>query len=251
MCIFAPEMNKSPLTNNQKIKAWTHLAIIVLMVAGLIFCACRIFISCGGERHSSTRDRKHEAAWNDNYKDHREPVRSWPSIFNDLQETQLAAAQKNGINASLTREDVEAGKYDLTYIETCDHYVVDELTHSVPYLVPKAATLVDEIGKAFQDSLYVRGYNRNHRIIVTSVTRTRSDVQRLQRQNANATENSCHCYATTVDITYNRFDKPEQRTATDEKLVQLLMQTVDDFRNAKRCYVKYERKQACLHITVR
>ena len=29
------------------------------------------------------------------------------------------------------------------------------------------------------------------------------------------------------------------------------MQTVYDLREAGRCYVKYERKQACLHITVR
>ena len=37
----------------------------------------------------------------------------------------------------------------------------------------------------------------------------------------------------------------------DPKLLQLLMQTVYDMHQAGRCYVKYERKQSCLHITVR
>ena len=92
---------------------------------------------------------------------------------------------------------------------------------------------------------------QRHRIIVTSVTRTRDDVQRLARQNVNATENSCHCYGTTFDITYVRFDKPEAHVANDDKLKDVLMQSVYDLQRKGRCYVKYERKQNCLHITVR
>ena len=170
---------------------------------------------------------------------------------------------KNGVIEPITRENVEEGievskstgqevnSLGLVRIGTNEHYVVDELTHSVPWLVPKAATLLDDIGRAFQDSLYRRGYNRHHRIIVTSVTRTRDDVKRLSRHNVNATENSCHCYGTTIDITYNRYDKPDERTASDDKLRSLLMQAVYDLKQKGRCYVKYERKQACLHITVR
>jgi hypothetical protein len=32
---------------------------------------------------------------------------------------------------------------------------------------------------------------------------------------------------------------------------QILMQVVYDLRNEGRCYVKYEKQQTCLHITVR
>ena len=108
------------------------------------------------------------------------------------------------------------------------------------------------MGEAFQDSLYNRGYDRRHRFIVTSVYRTQNHIKRLRRSgNVNASENSCHQYGTTIDITYMRFEKPTEHIANDMKLQQLLYQTVYDMHKAGRCYVKYERKQACLHITVR
>lgn len=231
--------------NREQAKAMVHLAIVAVLVIGLVVCGVRVF-SGSGKQKSRKTDRQ---AWNDDYTDHRERERSWPSVFSDLQETQLQAAVTNGIREAITRENVET--MGMVHIGTNELYVVDELTHSVPWLVPKAATLLSDIGRAFQDSLYRRGYNRHHRIIVTSVTRTRDDVKRLQGRNVNATENSCHCYGTTVDITYVRYDKPAERAASDEKLRSLLMQTVYDLREQKRCYVKYERKQACLHITVR
>jgi hypothetical protein len=108
------------------------------------------------------------------------------------------------------------------------------------------------MGEAFQDSLYNRGYDRRHRFIITSVYRTQDHIKRLRRSgNVNASQNSCHQYGTTIDITYVRFDKPEEHLANDMKLQQLLFQTVYDMHQAGRCYVKYERKQSCLHITVR
>ena len=162
------------------------------------------------------------------------------------------AAQANGTPHALTIEELEVGKYGLQRIETNKLYKVDPLIHSAPYLVPKAKDFLDELGEAFQDSLYNRGYDRRHRFIVTSVYRTENHIKRLRRSgNVNASKNSCHQYGTTVDITYVRFDKPEEHRANDPKLLQLLMQTVYDMHRAERCYVKYERKQSCLHITVR
>jgi len=240
-----------------KLKAMVHLVIVVLVVIGLVLCAVRVF------RGSGTTERKSDKnAWNSSYTDRSEPRRNYAQLFNDLQDTQLNAAQRNGIREPITRENIEQGvetnkdgkvvnQFGMVRIATNDLYVVDDLTHSVPWLVPKAAKLLDDIGQALQDSLYRRGYNRHHRFIITSVTRTRNDVQRLKRQNVNATENSCHCYGTTIDITYNRYDKPETHAANDDKMRQLLMQCVYDLQQQKRCYVKYERKQACLHITVR
>ena len=236
---------KADRLNREQAKAVVHLMIVALVVIGLVVCGVRVFRGSGKER-SRKNDRQ---AWNDSYRDRHDPARNYAATFADLQETQLQAAMKNGVREVITRDNVEG--LGMVRIATNEHYMVDELTHSVPWLVPKAATLLDDIGRAFQDSLYRRGYNRHHRIIVTSVTRTRDDVQRLSRQNVNATENSCHCYGTTVDITYVRYDKPEDHAANDEKLRALLMQTVYDLREKGRCYVKYERKQSCLHITVR
>ena len=187
-----------------------------------------------------------------NRKDRRDPYRNYPQLFRDLNDTQLMAARANGTPHTLTMEELEVGKYGLQYIETNKLYKVDPLIHSAPYLVPKAKKFLDDLGEAFQDSLYNRGYDRRHRFIVTSVYRTENHIKRLRRSgNVNASVNSCHQYGTTVDITYVRFDKPEEYRANDPKLLQLLMQTVYDMHRAGRCYVKYERKQSCLHITVR
>lgn len=190
--------------------------------------------------------------YNPDLKDRRDPYRNYPQIFNDFNDTQLVAAQANGTPHALTIEELEVGKYGLQRIETNKLYKVDPLIHSAPYLVPKAKDFLDELGEAFQDSLYNRGYDRRHRFIVTSVYRTENHIKRLRRSgNVNASKNSCHQYGTTVDITYVRFDKPEEHRANDPKLLQLLMQTVYDMHRSGRCYVKYERKQSCLHITVR
>ena len=189
---------------------------------------------------------------NPNLKDRRDPYRNYPKIFSDLNDTQLVAARANGTPRALTIEELESGQYGLQRIETNKLYKVDPLTHSAPYLVPKAKEFLDDLGDAFQDSLYNRGYDRRHRFIVTSVYRTENHIKRLRRSgNVNASTNSCHQYGTTIDITYVRFDKPEEYRANDPKLLQLLMQTVYDMHRSERCYVKYERKQSCLHITVR
>ena len=189
---------------------------------------------------------------NPDLKDRRDPYRNYPKIFNDLNDTQLVAARANGTPHALTIEELEVGKYGLKRIETNKLYKVDPLLHSAPYLVPKAKDFLEDLGEAFQDSLYNRGYDRRHRFIVTSVYRTENHIKRLRRSgNVNASKNSCHQYGTTIDITYVRFDKPEEYRANDPKLLQLLMQTVYDMHQAGRCYVKYERKQSCLHITIR
>lgn len=196
--------------------------------------------------------KREKPIYNPNLKDRRDPYRNYPQIFNDLNDTQLVAAEMNGTSRTLTIEELESGLHGLHHIESNKLYKVDPLYHSAPYLVPKAKDFLDDLGEAFQDSLYNRGYDRRHRFIVTSVYRTENHIKRLRRSgNVNATQNSCHQYGTTVDITYVRFDKPEEHRANDPKLLQLLMQTVYDMHKAGRCYVKYERKQSCLHITVR
>lgn len=184
-------------------------------------------------------------------KDHSEPYRQYDRIFNDLNDVQLEAAKSNGLREAISQEDVTDNR-KLRRIETNRYYSVDDLTHSMPYLVPKASKLVEDIGRAFQDSLFNRGYNRNHLITVTSVLRTREQVKQLRKSNVNSTENSCHCYGTTIDISYFTFTTPEYgRKASVDKMRNVLMQVMYDMRRQGRCYVKYEKQQSCLHITVR
>ena len=182
--------------------------------------------------------------------DRREPVRQYDRLFNDMNETQLEAARMNGLKEPITTDQAKTDRR-LQLIESNQYYDIQKLTHSVPYLVPKAAQLLEDMGKAFQDSLFNRGYNRNHRFTVTSVLRTEETVRQLRKTNVNSTENSCHCYGTTFDISYFTYATPQVgKAASVDKMRQILYQVAYDMKKQGRCYVKYEKQQTCLHITV-
>lgn len=185
-------------------------------------------------------------------------VVSYKRSFNDLNDVQLATAKRIGIRPIASREEAE-DEVESAYLEriaSCERYDVDSLTHSIPYLIPKASALLDTIGVNFLDSLKHKGLNPN-KIIVTSVLRTKDDVKRLRRTNGNASLNSCHFYGTTFDISWKRFTKvehPEGRPMQDvsaDTLKLVLSEVLRDLRKADRCYVKYELLQGCFHITAR
>lgn len=104
------------------------------------------------------------------------------------------------------REAAEDMKEKLTHITDNEFYVVDSLTHSIPYLVPRASALLDTIGSNFLDSLAAKGLNPNQ-VIITSVLRTENDVKRLRRRNGNASANSAHCFGATFDVSWKRFKR--------------------------------------------
>lgn len=183
-------------------------------------------------------------------------VISYKRSFGDLNDVQLSTAKKIGIRPIDSREEaVELGDR-LIHIVPCERYDVDSLTHSIPYLIPQASALLDTIGVNFLDSLENKGLNPN-KVIVTSVTRTKEDVKRLRRTNGNASLNSCHFYGTTFDLSWKRFAKvedPDGRPMQDvnaDTLKLVLSEVLRDLRKADRCYVKYELKQGCFHITAR
>lgn len=186
-------------------------------------------------------------------------IRSVPSYavaFPDTNAVQLVAAQQWGVTPVRDREDAESRKRELVYIASSPYYHVDPLYSSIPYLVPRAAVLLQDIGQAFYDSLYIKGVPL-HKLIVTSVLRSQEDVVKLRRRNGNATENSCHLYGTTFDICYNRYktvedpDGPSRRQVRNDTLKWVLSEVLRDMREQGRCYIKYEVKQGCFHMTVR
>ena len=183
-------------------------------------------------------------------------VSSYKAAFPDNNDVQLTAAHRWGVRPVRNREDAEVRKNELVYIDCSPYYYIDPLHSSIPYLVPRAAILLQDIGQAFFDSLQVKGVPL-HRIIVTSVLRTQEDVAKLRRHNCNATENSCHLYGTTIDICYNRYktvedpDGPSRREVRNDSLKFILSEVLNDMRQRNRCFVKYEVKQGCFHMTVR
>ena len=183
-------------------------------------------------------------------------VTSYKEAFPDTNAIQLVAARQWGVSPVKNREDAEARKRELVYIGASPYYHVDPLYSSIPYLVPRAALLLQDIGQAFFDSLYVKGIPF-HKLIVTSVLRSQEDVLKLRGRNVNATENSCHLYGTTFDICYNRYktvedpDGPSRRQVRNDTLKWVLSEVLRDMRVQQRCYIKYEVKQGCFHMTVR
>jgi len=169
--------------------------------------------------------------------------------FNDMQKDHLKYAERLGISPIETLNDAWQVSRPLEKIESGDDFEVDELTHSHPYLVPEAASLLHDVGRRFNDSLMARG-GGNYRIKVTSALRTLESVNRLKKRNINSLNRSAHLFGTTFDVSYVKFPCDSITVArTDGDLKNLLAEILLDLRSEGRCLVKYERKQGCFHIT--
>ena len=183
-------------------------------------------------------------------------VPNYSKAFPDLNDVQLEVANKYGVKPVADREEAENRKTELVYMASSPYYHVDKLNNSVPYLVPRAAVLLNDIGRNFFDSLQIKGIPL-HKFIVTSVLRSEADVKKLRGHNGNASENSCHRFGTTFDIAYNRYktveapDGPARRQVRNDTLKWVMSEVLNDLRQNNRCYIKYEVKQGCFHVTVR
>lgn len=177
------------------------------------------------------------------------------NTFPDQQDVQILAANKHGVAPVQNRAEAEHSKGQLVYVGCNPFFYVDKLNNSIPYLVPRASVLLQDIGRAYFDSLQIKGIPL-HKIIVTSILRTKDDVAKLRTRNGNATENSCHLYGTTFDVCYNRYKQIQtrehpRRQVQNDTLKWVLSEVLRDFREQNRCYIKYEVKQGCFHITVK
>ena len=189
------------------------------------------------------------------------PILSVPSYsksFPDENDIQLATATRLGLSRPLqSQEEADAFARELVYIGASPFFDLRPMTRSMPYLIPRADRLLNVIARNFQDSLICKGLPL-HKIEVSSALRTLNDVKRLRRGNANAKSNSCHLYGTTFDISYNYYSRVGATCQPDSavspyglQLKQVLAEVLRDLREKGTCYVKYERKQPCFHITCR
>ena len=176
-------------------------------------------------------------------------VRDYEESFPDSQPQQLEAALRYGVKPVANRADAEKRKNELVYIGSNPYYKMKKLNSSIPYLVPRAAILLQDIARNFMDSLHTKGEPIN-KLLISSVLRTKEDVEKLRRYNHNATENSCHLYGTTFDIAYNKYASVT-RPVTNDTLKWVLSEVLNDLRSQGRCFIKHENHQGCFHITVR
>lgn len=182
-------------------------------------------------------------------------VPGFEASFPDQNDVQLLSAEKWGVKPVADSADASRHLSSLVYIGANPYFHIDRLRDSSPFLVPRAAVLLQDIGRNFFDSLQVK-HIPLHKIIVTSVLRTKADVAKLQTKNANATTNSCHLFGTTFDVAYNRYKTVEapgehRHEVRNDTLKWVLAEVMRDMRKRNRCLIKYEVKQGCWHITVK
>lgn len=178
---------------------------------------------------------------------------SYRRDFNDMNDVHLKAAKAIGLEPFENREEAARARRKVVEIKSNKYYDVRRLDYSAPYLVPEAADLLDEIGERFRERLEELNAPL-YKLQITSVTRTREDIRNLRKVNINASANSVHVYATTVDISWSKFtkvSKRDKRELTPDQLKQVLGLVLRELKQEGRCYVKHERQQACFHITAR
>lgn len=177
------------------------------------------------------------------------PKSNLPLIFNDSNKYQYAAAERIGIDPIQGVSDAYFTRRPLHRIASCKNYHLDVLTHSMPYLVPEADQLLNEIGSRFNERVK-KISPVPHRIRVTSVLRSGYAVKKLKKVNTNATDSSTHQLATTFDISYAHFDCDNPaRAIPDEQLKYILADVLLSLRKEKKCMVKFEKKSPCFHIS--
>ena len=184
------------------------------------------------------------------------PVRSYfterfDEVFNDSNYVQYESAERLGIDPIHTLYDAYHTRRPLIKVKDCEHYSVEDLTHSMPFLVPEAAQLLEEIGRDFCDIVEERGGDRSNKIIVTSLLRSPYSVRKLRRVNRNAVDSSTHMFATTFDISWSHFECSDSTKAVNAAVLKgILAEVLKKKREEGRCFVKYEKKSPCFHITV-
>ena len=170
-------------------------------------------------------------------------------VFNDSNHIQFKAAERLGIDPITDISSSYFLKRPIVKITDNEYYKIDNLSYSLPFLVPEAAELLNDIGRLFIDSLKARGGD-SHKIKVTSLLRTPATVSKLKKVNVNAADSSTHQYGTTFDISYvNFYCNDTTRSINQGDLKNLLAEVLLDLRKQNRCYVKFEVKTGCFHIT--
>lgn len=171
------------------------------------------------------------------------PCENCEILFTDGIPKHSSAYKKEGIRAGRTDADLNRLRSSgiLVEINSSDDYIVRDMPHAKPFLLPKAVNFLNELSDRYKQSIE----ENNIEYIpfeITSATRSMESVDRLQKVNENAIKNSPHLKGKTLDISYTNFaDQPEQR--------KIFINTLQRLKKEKRCFVKYE-NNGCLHITV-
>lgn len=179
------------------------------------------------------------------------------NIIRDDNALHLLHARTNGLKRPFENElDVDTSinrmleNFELVQISSNENYQLKYLKHSHPYLIPEAASMIDEIATRFKIKLAERNLG-NYSFLVTSVLRTEESQYKLSKRNSNATDTTAHLFGTTIDISYKHFYNHQTDTLEPNwEVIQVLKKTLLDMRKECKILAVKERKQSCFHITV-
>lgn len=236
---------------------WERLnksTVVGIIVCFLVYQFLTLMVRCAREKDQERSDVNETVITEDSLVWYPGRTFDYKQKFNDMQSKQHEVASRIGLaRPPKDRDDAASMRKSLVEIKTNENYIVDELTHSVPFLIPSAKKELDAIGAEWSDILRRNGLP-HYQFYVTSILRTQEDVKFLQRSgNINSTTQSCHCYGTTFDLAYMRYNKVTRTRMYmhEDNLKLVLGQVLLNHQRAGKIYVKYEWKQSCFHITVR
>ena len=170
----------------------------------------------------------------------------------DGQGSYIKSASRNGISKCDNKNDLLKNS-KLIKIENSKFFIIDNLTHSYPYLTEDGRNLLNKIGRGF--NLKISNSDlEDTKFIVTSLTRTTESINRLQKSgNKNSNKQRAHLYGECIDITYKRFSnrfvnlKPCHLNYLKEVLAGVLY----DLKKNKKCWAITEKRQPCFHVVCR
>ncbi|NDC76643.1 MAG: hypothetical protein EBZ67_02010 [Chitinophagia bacterium] len=164
--------------------------------------------------------------------------------FPDRVPIQETAYRRGRLKAQSTMDDLDGllRKGILVELEDNDRFIIREMEHSRPYVLPIVVDFLERLSRAYALELKARKLSYRPFEII-SATRSIDSADKLTEENSIARRWSHHLHGKTIDISYKRFGRHE-----GEKIC--LIEALSKLRQQGRCYVKYERKGA-LHLTVR
>ena len=235
-------------------KFFAQRNLIIYALIGLIFIIIAIFLK--SPEHKKAIEKKISYAECDHVLYANAPVTPSDKL-NDKNDIHLIHATKNGVTPFASNEEFENKKAELTennklvLVESNEYFKIKKLTHSLPYLTPDAAEMVNEIARRF--NLKIQEYKvADYRIMLTSLLRTEETQTKLSHRNRNATKSqSAHLYGTTIDISYKDFYNVEKDTVEQNwEAIQALTKVLVEMRKECKFVGVHERKQSCFHLTV-
>ena len=137
-------------------------------------------------------------------------------------------------------------------IRTGNGFVIEEMSHSYPFLTRNGQNLLIEIGIRFKEKISDTRL-KGSKLRITSLTRTTDKLRHLREINSNTSPNSPHLYGNAFDISYLRFTTRKLfMTYCDKKfLKEALAQVIWQIREENKCWATYEVKQNCYHVVSR